>query len=93
MEGHRVVEAGLDVARAVRSRAVEVGNAELQGLNGALEVCAHRHHEDAVEVGGSRSNADLRARADHEGTDVERAAGAVGRNPLGIGADDFVDRL
>ena len=89
VQAHGVVKTRLNVARAVRCRAVVFRDAHLQGLDGALKVGAHRHAENAEKIRRSRRHTDLRARADHHGADVKRAARTVGRNPGGIGAHHF----
>jgi len=63
------------------------------GLEAALVVRAHRHdhHEEGVLLRGR--DADLRAGADEERAQVERAAGAVGRHELLVRRDDPVERL
>ena len=93
LEAHGVVQAGLDVAGAVRCGAVVVGDAQLDGLEATLVVGAHRRHEDAEGVLGRGGDADDVAGADHERADVERGAGAKGRNPRGVGLDDLLDGL
>ena len=93
MQRHRVVEAGLDVAGAVGRRAVELGDDQLDGLDAALVVGAHRGHEDAELVLVSGLDADDVARGEHERADVERGAGAVRRHPGGVGLDDLLDGL
>ncbi len=90
---HGVVEAGLDVAGAVGSGAVVIGNLQLNGLDAALVVGAHGGHEDAELVLIGRLDANDVARCEHEGTHVERGARAKGRHPGGVGLDDLLDGL
>ena len=89
VQAHGVVKAGLDVAGAVRGRTVPIRHHELLGLHCALIVGAHRHYKNAEKEGRGRCHTNLRAGADHERTDVERAARAVRRHPSGIRADGF----
>ena len=93
VQRHGVVQAGLDVAGAVGSGAVELGDLQLDGLDATLVVGAHGGHENAELVLSGRLHANDVARGEHERTDVERGAGAKGRHPGGVGADDHLDGL
>ena len=93
LQGHGVVEAGLDVAGAVRCGAVVLGNAQLDGLKAALKVRTDRGHENAERVLRSGSHADYVTGADHKRTHIQGCARAEGRNPCGIGRDDLLDGL
>ena len=93
LQGHSVVQAGLDVAGAVRSSAVVLGHTQLDGLKAALEVGADRRYENAelVLIGGS--NADDVAGREHERTHVQRRARAERRNPCSVRLDDLLHRF
>ena len=93
LEGHGVVEAGLDVAGAVRCSAVVLGNAQLNGLEATLKVRTDRGHENAERVLRSGSHADHVTGADHKRTHIQGCAGAEGRNPCGFGGNDLLDGL
>ena len=93
VEAHGVVEAGLDVAGAVRRSAVVVGDRDGNGGVAALEVGAHGGHENAELVLGGRLDADDLTGSDHEGTHVQRGARAVRRDPGGVGGHDLLDGL
>ena len=93
-EGGGVVAADLDVAHSVGGGAVPIiEDHGADGLESALVVGAdgHHHHHEGVLLGGGY--ADLGAGADKERTQVEGAAGSVGRNELLIGGDDLVEGL
>jgi len=64
-----------------------------RSMYAALVVGAHRNHHDYKLVGLAGIDADLRRAAEHHRADVERAAGAVGRNILDIVADDGANRF
>ena len=85
IQAHSIVKTGFDVTGTAGSGAIVVGHAHLQGLNGALEICAHRHDRDAEEKFMSRSNANLRAGADHERANIQRGTRAERRYPCGVG--------
>ena len=93
LKGHGVVEAGLDVAGAVRCGTVILGNAQLDGLEATLKVRTDRGHENAERVLRSGSHADHVTGADHKRTHVQGRAGAEGRNPGGVGRNDLLDGL
>ena len=93
LKGHGVVEAGLDVAGAVRCSAVVLGNAQLDGLEAALKVRTDRGHENAERVLRSGSHADHVTGANHKRAHIQGCAGAEGRNPGGVGRDDLLDGL
>ncbi len=93
LKGHGVVQAGLDVAGAVRCSTVILGNAQLDGLEAALKVRTDRGHENAERVLRSGSHADHVTGADHKRTHVQGRAGTEGRNPGGVGRNDLLDGL
>jgi len=89
VEAHGVVEACLDVTGAVRSGAVEVGDADGDGLGTALEVGADGSDENTELVLFGGLHADDGGTAEHVGADVERSARAVGRHPGEVGLHGF----
>ena len=93
LQGHGVVEAGLDVASAVRCGAVVLGNAQLDRLEATLKVRTDRGHENAERVLRSGSHANHVTGADHKRTHIQGCARTEGRNPCGVGRDDLLDGL
>ena len=91
IEAHGVIQAGLDVACAVRGCTVVVADADRDRLHAVLEVRADRRAEQAELVLVCRLDADDGARREEVRTKVERTARLERRNPVLIGADDFVD--
>ena len=87
VKAHGVVQTGLDVAGALGRRPVKIGDAQLQGLDAALEIGADRGDEHPELILRRGLDADDGVAAEHERTDVQRRAGAVGRHPLGVCAD------
>ena len=88
-QARAVVAAALDVAGAHRGRAVVVVDDDgLHGLQAALVVGAHRGDEDDEGVFLRRRDADLRGAPEQQRADVQGAAGAVGRDVVGVGLDD-----
>ena len=77
----------------MRSRAVILGNAQLDCGVAALEVGADRRDEDAELVLVSGLDADDVTRGDHEGADIESSAAAKGRHPVLVGLDDLLDSI
>ena len=77
----------------MRSSAIVLGNAQLDGGVATLEVRAHGRHEDTELVLVGRLHADDVARGDHERADVERRAGTERGHPRGVGLNDLLDRL
>ena len=93
LDAHGVVQAGLDVAGAMRSSAVILGDAQGNSRVAALEVRADRRDQNAELVLGGRGNANDDTRGDHERTDVQRGARAERRNPSGVRLNDFLNGL
>ena len=87
VKAHGVVQTGLHIAGALGRRPVEIGDAQLQGLDAALEIGADRGDEHPELILRRGLDADDGVAAEHERTDVQRRAGAVGRHPLGVCAD------
>ena len=89
-----VVAADLHVAHAVRRGAIPVIQDDgAHGLESALVVGADGHDHDHERVFFRRGDADLRARADQERTQVHGAARAVRRNELLVRGDDLLAGL
>ena len=93
IEAHRVVQAGLDVARAVRCSAVIIADADRDRLDAVLEVRADRRAEQAELVLIRRLDADDRARSEEIRTQVEGTARLERRNPILVGCNDLIDSL
>ena len=91
IEAHGVIQAGLDVACAVRGCTVVVADADRDRLHAVLEVRADRRAEQAELVCIRRLDADDGARREEVRTEVQRAARLERRNPVRIRADDLVD--
>ena len=90
---HSVVQARLDIARAMRCGAVVLGDAQLDRLQAAFEVRADRRDQDAEGVLGSGGNADDLARTDHERTHVERSTRTERRHPSSVRAHNGLHGL
>ena len=93
-EGSAVVAAALDGAGAFGGHAVVFArDADLGGFEALLEVGADRGDEkdNGVFSGGADSN--TRRSSDHERTDVERGASAVGRDETLVEFNDLADHF
>ena len=93
IEAHRVVQAGLDVARAVRGSAVIVTDADRDRLHAVLEVGADRRAEETELIFVRRLDTDDRARGKEVRTQVEGTARLERRNPILVGCNNLIDSL
>ena len=85
MEAHGVIEACLDMARAMGRSPVKVAYAEGDGLGTALEVRSHRSAKETELILLSRLHTNDRAGGEHIGAQVQGSIRAVGRHPFLVG--------
>ena len=85
-EAGGIVAGHLDMSDAMGSGAVVfVKNHRAHGSQAPLVVRSDGSDENEEDILVGRTNADLRAAADEKGTDIQRAAGAVGRHEILVG--------
>ena len=89
-----IIPCRFDMAGSVRCGTVIVaGDHRVDRLDAALVIGADRNDHDDQLVRETGADADLRRGAEHHRPDVERAAGAVGRDVIDIVTHDGLDRL
>ena len=87
VQAHGIVQSRLYMAGAPGRGTVQIGDADGQGLDAALEVGAYGGGKDAELVFRGGLDADGGVGTEHKGPDVQRGPGAEGGHPGGVGAD------
>ncbi len=89
MKAHSVVQTSLDKAGAVRSGSVEIADLNGNRLSAALEVRANGGAEDTELEFVCRFYADNGVNTEHEGTEIQGSAGAIGGNVCFVGTNNL----
>ena len=74
MKAHRIVQARLDMSRAVRRRAVKIAHLDRDRLYASLKVRTYRRGKHSELVLVRRLHADYRGDTEHIRSDIEGCA-------------------